>query len=445
MKSTKQLLGLEAISFQDGKSKLMSELADEIGHIRAIGTFTNNLIARSRIAQIIAKHTGISTAWELDENTYMNAYIFLPDMNINHPLLESWERAFRAETTLTELVQRTKSSKLQGTVDRKNSRVYGCFTQTTSSACLTKGILSSKEISDSGIAAVILHELGHLFTYYELLMGTVTLNYATATATANILKTNNPVERVEILTEFETVCGVRLDDKETIVRTDDKGVIFSQVFGSVIRDKRDETGMPVYSYNSCEYVADQFAVRHGAGFELAKTLEVMFRDFKDPSTRTWAAHIFTNILGICFTGAVGSLLGITTITQVAAVVGSVSFNLVGAVAIVGAMLFISVALMLCPPGDIYDKPRDRVSRIIREYNAALKDTRLKGDVRQYYLNELNSLYAIEKTLVDKRSWTDAVWAYMIPSGRKARKDEQFQQAIEKLANNSIFAAAAQFK
>lgn len=432
MAKVKELLGLEAISFQGKDSGLFTSLTEEIASIRAAGPVTDRSIICSGIDCIIKKYTNISTTWELCDSECPNAGVYPPDININHPLLLDYEREFKKGSTLTQMIKNTGQGKFLAVVDRDKGMVFGVYSQILCKAYITKGMLELKEISDASIAAILLHEVGHLFTFFEYMLDTVTTNYATATTVQQLLKTERVKDRVVILSQYEKVCNFTLDNKETIVSKDNAGVIFSMLMGSAVKNKRDITGANVYSYNCCEFVADQFAARHGAGFDLAKGLDVMYTSLKIPEKSSWVALALKPVYELLSFVLISGIFGVMATGAVI-------------VAPISALIFVTLCLLVNPMGDLYDSPKDRVSRIIREYNVALKNRDISGEDRQYYLDQISGLNEIADSINVYKSWNELFWGYFVPAGKKIKKETEFQQGIEKLTNNSLFAASAQFK
>lgn len=440
------MIGLEAIAFQGttngGISKLYEELTEECDRLRALGKVSDASIRQSRLSSIISKHTGISTAWELVDCDAPNAAVYTPQINKNHPLLIDIERAFTECETLTELVQQTKRSKFNAVVDRENCRVMGDFTKITSRAIITSGMITAPGISGKNIASVLLHELGHIYTFYERMVDVVTQNYATVSASQRILKTESPEIRMELLLEYEKVVGVRLDNKDTIIREQDGQTIYCQIMGTTVRERRDINGAPIYSYIACEFVADQFATRHGAGLELGRGLEVLYRGGSDPAMHGWVYNMMKNLFEISLLGLYGAFYSVSSALYFSG--GAIAVGTAVTLGVIGAVCVIIAILCINPLGMIYDKPLDRIARIEREYNNALKDRKLDSVTRQYYVREVEGLREIQKGMKNHMSWNEAFWTYLIPAGNRAKKDKEFQQTMEKLSNNNLFAAAAAF-
>ena len=94
------------------------------------------------------------------------------------------------------LLRKDKRS-IIGTVDRETSTVGKDFTDLVMCIQVTKGLFLTNAgvgISDftpEEIAAIILHEVGHIFTYFEYMGEVVTTNYVLQHVSKSIMETRD--------------------------------------------------------------------------------------------------------------------------------------------------------------------------------------------------------------------------------------------------------------
>ena len=100
---------------------------------------------------------------------------------------------------------------------------------------------------------------------------------------------------------------------------------------------------------------------------------------------------------------------------------------------------------LIPLNKTYDEIPARFARVRREMIDSLKDQTLSAELRRGILSELETVSNIIDKLEYKRDWLEAVWAHIIPSGRKATSSQELQQLLERLGNNDLWIAAAKYK
>ena len=420
----KSWVAAEAIDFQNA-AKLFEPLADLIGEIRRAGVFTDTAFAERGAPSLIENHTGLSVKFNIINLPFVDASVRVPQLDKNHPLWANFMRVYATNDDL-ESVRKFVKGRFAGIYDRKDGKVYGDFTKLTSVVNLSTGLLKSSKFSDHEIAAIILHELGHLSSYFERLIDLVSANYAITAAVERILKLERNVDRVEVLLDYDKYMGISVPDKETIVTSDNRGTLHTHLVCETMKQRRNEEGDEVYSYRAFEFSADQFAVRHGAGKYLVTSLDKLHRSqWLNPAYISWPLHITIELL--------------KTVAQL---------TLVTFAAYTSPLTLIANRAMLLaarPMDKLYDDPKERFDRIDREMVSELKNRNLAPYRRDEILADLEAIRSISKLVKDKPTFFEAVWLYVIPSGNESRKRMEFQQTLERLTNNDLFTTAAKFQ
>lgn len=420
----KSWVAAEAIDFQSS-AKLFEPLAAMIGEIRRAGEFTDAVFAERGMPSLIEDHTGISVKFNIINLPFVDASVRVPQLDKNHPLWANFMRIYATNDDL-ESVRKFVKGRFSGIYDRKDGKVYGDFTKLTSVVNLSTGLLKNNKFSDHEIAAIILHEMGHLSSYFERLIDLVSANYAITAAVERILKLERNVDRIEVLLDYDKHMGITVPDKETVVTSDNRGTLHTHLVCETMKQRRNEEGDEVYSYRAFEFSADQFAVRHGAGKYLITSLDKLHRSqWLNPAYMSWPLHVTIELLK------------------------TVAFIASTAVAAYGSPLTLiaNIGMLLAarPMDKLYDDPRERFDRIDREMVSELKNRSLAPYRREEILADLDAIRAISKVVKDKPTLFEAMWLYVIPSGNESRKRMEFQQSLERLANNDLFAAAAKFQ
>ena len=417
----KSWVATEAIDHQ-GTKRLLEPLADLLGEIRRGGEYTDAVFSARGMSALIEAQTGLSVKFTIIDLPFIDASVRIPQLDKNHPLIANFLRIYATNDDM-ESVQKFVKGRFAGMYDRKDGKVYGDFTKITCPINLTTGLLKDESFHDHEIAAIILHELGHISSYFERLIDLVSANYAITTATEKILKLERNIDRVELLLEFDKYTGVTVPDKETIVSSDNRGTIYTHLICEVVKQRRNEEGDELYSYRAFEFSADQFAVRHGAGKYLVTSLDKIHRkQWLNPSYISWPLHVMLSIIRV---------LGFMALVKV-----QMSTNPFTLIATIG------VLLTARPLNKIYDDPRERFDRIDREMVSELKNRQLTQERRDQILSDLYVVREASQYVKDKPGVVETIWAYVIPSGNDSRKRIEFQQSLERLANNNLFYAAA---
>lgn len=405
--------GFEAIAYQ-GNSRLAERLTQILDDWRPSCIFTTDEAARRGLAAAIFDASGINVRFEVTDVPFSNAAVELPSIDKNHPLINNYQRGWLANRDLHKVLNFV-GGKFSGYVDRKQARVTGDFCKLTCPAYLTTGLLKNSAISSRGIAAIILHELGHVFSFYERLLDLFNMNYAASAVSNRLLKLESDIERVELISEYEKATGTVIADKELMMRTDKEGIIFVKLVSETIKQRRNIEGNEVYSYRGFEQCSDQFAVRHGVGRDLQIALAVIERENGSTSHEGWVVHIlleYLKLIGFMF------LTGFTC-----------------------GMFAVLVLLCSRPLNKIYDDPKERAVRIRNEMLGELK-LKITDQRRKEVVADIRSIDICIKEIEDKKTIMEAIWAYMIPSGRESEAKRKFEQQLEALGNNNLFYASS---
>lgn len=411
-------VGVEAIAYQT--TKFHEELTDKVDQFRKAGIFTTQEAAKMGIPKLIEDYTGMSVRIDIEASWAPNAMIRIPDMDKNHPMLNNFYRGWFTNNDM-HTISKMVNDKFTGVIDRKNARVAGHFSKITAPLYLTTAILKSEKFTAREIAGVMLHELGHLYTYFERIIDLVSINYAAWSAAERIMKTELDADRVVILTEFSNAVDAKLIEMETMAKMDGKEVIFTHLVCETVKNRRNEEGDMVYSYRGYEFSSDQFAVRHGAGVDLAAALDKVYRSqFLNPSYISWPTHVAIQSIGFLYH----------------VLMASTGF---------GGALFTAIVLLAARPmNKTYDDPRQRMERIKREMVGELK-LKLSDERRRQLVSDIEAIDTMMSGINDKAEWLEAIWKYLIPAGRSNQAKMEFQQSLERLANNNLFLQAARLE
>lgn len=405
--------GFEAIAYQ-GRSKLTERLTQIIDDWRPSQVFTAEEAAKRGLAAAVFEFTGISIHVQIIDSPYSNAAVELPNIDKNHPLINNYQRAWLTNRDLHKTLNFVGGT-FSGMVDRKEGRVYGDFCKLTCPSFLTTGLLKSAAISSRGVASIILHELGHVFSFYERIIDLFNMNYAASAVATRVLKLESDQERIEIISEYEKATGIVIADKELVVRHDKSDTIFVKLVTETVKQRRNIEGNEVYSYRGFEAVSDQFAARHGVGRDLQLALAVIEREGGSTSHESWVVHIlveYFKLLGFLF------LTGMTC-----------------------GMFALLVVLCSRPLNKIYDDPKERAVRIRNEMLGELK-CKITDQRRKEIVSDLRAIDVCIEQINDKKTIMEAIWAYLIPSGRNSEAKRKFEQQLEALGNNNLFYASA---
>jgi len=286
-------------------------------------------------------------------------------------------------------------------------------------------LLMSSHFTDGEIAAILLHEIGHAFTFFEYTGKYLTVNAVLAAATATALD-NEPFEtRTHVLVESASTLGVKIPELEKLAKIKDPTIrsnAIQVVFMRALYEKNQSgSGTGIYDYRVCEQSADIFATRHGAGREIVTGLDKLLR-YGDPAyltTATYCAMELVKMLG-------GTLM-------VAATMG------------LYAPYMLAMFLFVKPEVKIYDSATARFTLVRQQLVEELKLTDLTVDRRRALLDDVMVVNNIVSNMKDRRTLWELLQTTVVPSMRRDFKMEVLQKQLESLIANDLFVAAAKFK
>lgn len=414
----KSKVSLESIAMQSGQ--FFEQLTENVEFLRNDGRYTTDTIKESGIMETIRLQTGLSVDFNIRKDKGMGAYVMLPNVDRNHPFIKSDFRQFmNNDVGLSALSFKDIAPK--GTVNTATGKVTGWFSEIRCQMTLTYDLLTAKIMNSSEIAAIILHELGHLFTYFLHLGNTVVSNLVVSVAARKIVDAADYGERSYILKEAEKTLGIEIPNKEALAKiTSDKeaGNVQTVMLTSLVEKARFETGFNFYEIRSCEQIADQFAVKHGAGVSLASALDKIYNHYGHSSYRNRMTHVLLEI-GKLILFVAGLWLG----------------------AVIPLVLYVIYTNPLIKE---YDDPKKRVEFIISTLTEEIKKRELPEDRRKQLIEDIEIAKMIADKADDKRTLYQIFWQYCRAEGSAAAKQEKLMKAIEEFSNNALFLSASKF-
>lgn len=422
-KSFGNTAALETIKFQSGVffeelTGLFKQLRDEKNKEEKI--YESKTIPS--IEACVKHHTNLTIRFIVNEDGPM---VMPPFVDKNHPFVDEDFRRFMSVGDIGQQLNKSNGF-IRGTIDIAGSRVTGIFSEIVSDIHMPFGWLSGEylEMTPEECAAAFLHEIGHLFTYYELLGRTTTTNQVLAAMGREYAKSTTVDERVVLLGYAHKALKLKEDDIVELAQTTNMDIVTSVLITKLAEQSRSEFGTNIYDMNSWECMSDNFAARHQAGRHLITALDKMHRDAKHMSYRSIGRYLYLEVM------KVGLFLASFIPVPLASVIG---FGLAGAM------------IMCDSDAVIYDEPEARFRRIKHQIIEALKNKNLDKKQIKQYQDDLEIIDNVMSSVKDKRQFLGIIADFVSPKMRKDRRSVVLQQELEKIANNALFEKAASFK
>lgn len=422
-------MSFENMARQSGR--LYEDLISAYAEIRLAGKYTQDEIHRVEIPQIIKRHTGMTVDLQIDTKYYLAAMIALPQVDRNHPFM-SWinGRESFMGSEIGELITNLRTNPA-GSVDTKSSRVSGIFSEIPLKIRIGYNLIAKHELSTDELAAITLHELGHGFTYF-LHLGTTTSSALMAGSVAkSIMGAETYGERLKVLQRVEDTMKAPIPYKTQIAeQSPEKAAQAAQivVLKNDVQYNQSQIGMNYYDARACEQLADEFAVKHGAGAALASALNKLGKRFSIRGYLSTSAYIMIEAIKIALFYFLYVIAGFYA----------------PSIRVIFWQAWLT-ALFSSPAVDIYDSPKDRNKYILQRLIETLKEESLSEVELRQVKEDIEIVKMCMDETHDQRTLLTRFWDVVTTNGRSRKAEELFNKELESLLFNELYDQSANFR
>lgn len=221
------------------------------------------------LCNIIYKHTGIRMRLKQEHREFA---VMLPDVNKNTIFSKEFRFGFLKYSSREGFSNKEVNdcvNGFKGTVDLKNYRVSGAFSQIEVNLYVNPKNIKNHdkegEFTSEELAAIIMHETGHVFTLYSTTVDMVTSVIPAMLAVNAVTKTEDSEKRKMVLEAYNQRPEVmtKLDVKHLLGKS--KEVQVTAILTNMVYDKKSATQSSVYDEVSSEQAANTFVAKMGAG------------------------------------------------------------------------------------------------------------------------------------------------------------------------------------
>lgn len=381
------------------------------------------------LSKIIKNHTKLKVAVDI---TDYGPAIEVPHLNKNHPLVHDTKRAWISSADGMRMIAESGGA-VRGSVNLATGQVSGVFTEMDNRLYFPADMIAGTKYSAEELAAVALHEVGHLFTYCEYMSRTVTTNQVLAGMAAALGKAGTPEEREAVLISTKKALHLDIDTGE-LAKEKDNEVVTYVVISNVAKVTADEIGHNIYDLSSWEMLSDQYVARQGAGKYLVTALEKLYRSMNNISFRSTPEYIAMEALK--FSLVVGGLvLEVASIMAPWVKLGGWLMRMIGMAMIV-----------MDGMGDgTYDRPGMRLLRVRNQIVEEMKDKKVKGEYAERLSDDLAAIDVVLKEVNDREQLWGKLWNLFSKDSRRRLSQEQLTRELETIASNDLFAASLRLR
>ncbi len=435
-------LSLEVIDYQNdsfGKELelLTSEIMADI-HAGDISTFTHakNIPNVARMEQLIFKRLGIrfkmkvNVPWGLaasskaDINTSSQAN-YVDGRGELPPIKEQ-------QKFIKELVGK-------GWVDTKKAKVGGFFSDAKNTIYLHFYELTvTYKLTSKEIVGILLHEIGHVFSSYELSHRLAETNLILEDIATSVLGKKRNLNSYIYVNLQKVYPEVEKATAEKIAKADDNVILsleLAKVFSSIVVKDRKIALDP-----TSERLADRFSNRFGYGREMISGLHKLEEVGVIPSIVLRGISLLLDL--VILRDMVSILLGFMLSLTASSLLVPVITGLYG------ALIIQLISLGSDERGMDYDDGVRRVKQVRNDIVNQLKDSKLPNDVIRDALSKIADL---DVSIVNAGNgivslkYSKKFYKLLTLDASKVDSSREYNDLLDDLSNNELFVQAAKFK
>ena len=330
-------------------------------------------------------------------------------------LLEKWRQPMMNNSGVKKLYKQNKENykKNIALVDRKNAKISGMLSDLEQKFNFDAWWMISDNCSPEEAAAVFLHEIGHVMTFYELALSETFKNEIMT----SFRQLSDPAMKDEL--KYMVIPEEYKTNQELVKYAESDSAVEVLMESSLSDDVRNEIGDQVYSERGWEQLADDFASKLGAAPYLHSIMDRLH--IEPENKRSTPAFL---ILQTC------TIITVTLATVVTPLLGI-------------AALLIRFGL-----GDMrsshveYDRIDKRLARLRQESIGRIRSGILTKDEQKILLVQIEDMKKVESEYNLRRSFFDVLTSFGGLRGRKLRNIKKEQALLEELVNNDLHTLTA---
>lgn len=422
-------ISLEAIKYQID-SKLYNTLVAHFSNMRnttsgtQVEAFQN--LAAKELTAAIAYVVDMPVVFKVvnDGEKDYTLGVLPPAFTDKHPLVSGAQTNFASDNAYMAVMKellRTPEKVLKFGVNFESGRLTGLATKLEVKLYIGTSMLLDQNITPQMLAGLLLHEIGHVITYY------LSLRYNTSSSWA-IRYAIEALQNTESDEDFETtvskIYGVmNLSDVERVKDLERRAVEESVV--AIILDRfqeqtRSELGTALADRSGCEALADQYVARNGAAVPYAEAIEYILRQ----------------------SGVLASPLPQYLMVETAKVTALILAGVM-TLGVVGVITGIYISMVAGQRANSpYDIPSDRLTRLRNDLVNTLK-TSDNSELRGRLLLDIKELDALIPKVTQRDTVIQKMASIMSPSLRKMNRQKSMVADLEKLFSNPLYIRQAQ--
>lgn len=406
-----------------------------------------NVTEIDKIVDLIKKRTGITIRFIKDQailNAYSNNAAIIPfTNNIFNPMIkpEDKESFFdldlvtagkELEQSMTEQIK--KLSRQPSVVDAKKGFISGGYADLVFDIIVDfKGLSKSLKMTASEIAAVIMHEIGHVFTWLHFNNKLVVINEALYNIHSAVKKADEDKRYSIVYQELKTIDG-KITEKQVKDMISGNVLSASMAYYDFITRNTEFSNLCVSlgnrnnGYNS-ETVADQFAVRMGFGDSLFTALNKISKTTNGSLANFMIMTLMVDLFMVYLLLPL-IILSPVLLAYTTAIAATISLLLNSIMSIIG--------------DNTYKYDRERLQKVVNETIDSVKDVK---DVafKKAVISNVKMMKSVINKLPDEHGAMSKFFMMISKNTRIEQAYSAQQDLLERIASNELFVKAVELE
>jgi len=360
-------------------------------------------------------------------------------MTPNHIFLEDKIRGEKVDTYVKRqlaLIDKN-SNKLTGYVNTANATVGGDFSKITAVINLNIAVLRKNfKLNPGEITALLLHEVGHVFTTLEYSDRFDKNNQVLSELCKVLLNNKSSVDSKYLYKELVKIDSDIKQEEVDKLLSGDKIISCYYWMKLVLGSSKlnSQLGNDAYSESSSEQLADNFASRFNYSKELVlaldKTAWLDGNYYKNKNIAEW--FMLFSFFGVLVTLSLTWAILTTASGGMLFAIAYISYGLLN--------LFSSGS-----EGYKYDKSKSRYIRVRNDIVQMLKNSDVDKNTAKVIVENIYVVDEIIKKSEDESSLVTNFLNVFKHSDRKRKKSVQEERLLEELSSNSLFVKAVELR
>lgn len=334
-----------------------------------------------------------------------------------------------------ELLQIKNRKQQSATIDLEKAKVGGFFSEIEHDMFYHVPMMIKDSLTPREFAAIITHEIGHIFTFMEYCYKLNATNQVFQSLCDEVIGKNEKKQKEIILKDYKFGSSVKPEDIEEIINSETKVVLGYKLFKVFKLEVTDLMNKSHYNQATSEQMADNFAVRMGLGRELVTSLDKIHRAYRNPN------YGLMNVMHHVLTFTLYALAGVATIVL------GIMVPIFAGFVLIAIMFLISLIL-----GEresnldrTYDEVKDRFMRVRHQIIEQLKDKNMPKHEIKSTLESLEEITKIVNDVGRYRGIINRMFKIFSSKDREAFNEILNMRDLEELAHNELFVSSAKLQ